>query len=185
MQQQCVDDFCHCDESSNIDSNSRRTVKVTNEDGIVEKHVGRVWLVSTVDEQYNLFLNSETVQNYLTLHQSFIVPSRSFFYRRRCPCITNPSLQSCVDIIRSSLKHYISALSRYIHKNKDVKDQLTRENWLPLLGGDSEEFVYFTCCKRIEHPVLTCGVGSNKKIPKFIQWKCAYGECNECGVKKS
>ena len=50
LQRDCVDKFCHSDEASSFDSNSRRIVEV-EKDGKLEKHFGRVWNVPTVREQ--------------------------------------------------------------------------------------------------------------------------------------
>ena len=44
-------------------------------DVTVEPHVGRVWLVSTLKEQFNLFVESDAHQKYLTLYKSFKIPS--------------------------------------------------------------------------------------------------------------
>ena len=78
-QEQCVLTFCHSDESSNIDSNSKRLVDVIR-DGKIERHVGRVWAVRTIDEQYTLFCSSDTAADALALHSDFKIPSRSYFY---------------------------------------------------------------------------------------------------------
>ena len=45
-QEQSVIDFCHSNESSSIDSNSKRVLELKRR-GIIEKHVGRMWAVST------------------------------------------------------------------------------------------------------------------------------------------
>ena len=82
---QCISEFCHSDESSVIDSNSRKIVTVKG-----EKHVGRVWVVPTVREQYRLFQNSETVEKYKNLDTNFTIPSASFFYHNRYPCVSRP-----------------------------------------------------------------------------------------------
>ena len=47
-QEKCVLTFCHSDESSRIDLNSKRLVEVIR-DGKTERHVGRVWAVRTID----------------------------------------------------------------------------------------------------------------------------------------
>ena len=69
-------DFCHAEEASSIDSNSRRIVKVKRGEEY-EKHVGRVWRVPTIQEQYKLFLQSETVAKYSTLFPNFIPPKKN------------------------------------------------------------------------------------------------------------
>ena len=111
QQEQCVITFCHSDESSRIDSNSKRIVEVTI-DGKTEKHVGRVWAVRTIDEQYTLFCESDTVADHLALNSDFKIPSRSYFYYHRCPCVALATMQSCVDIKMSSCAHYLRSIGK-------------------------------------------------------------------------
>ena len=80
QQRKCIADVCHSDESSSINSNSKCIVEVKRGDE-VELHAGRVWNISTVTEQYNLFLESDILENTTNLHGDFIAPSCSFFYR--------------------------------------------------------------------------------------------------------
>ena len=49
LQEMCIDEFCHSEESSNIDSNAAPR-KIKKKDGTEEKHAARVWLVSTLNE---------------------------------------------------------------------------------------------------------------------------------------
>jgi len=65
----CISDFFHSDESSVIDSNSRKIIEV---DG--ENHAGRVWVVPTIREQYMLFKQSEAVDTYKNLDSNFTIP---------------------------------------------------------------------------------------------------------------
>ena len=51
LQQQSILEFCHSDESSTINSRSKRMIEVLV-DGRTEKHAGRVWSVLTVNQQY-------------------------------------------------------------------------------------------------------------------------------------
>ena len=83
VKKQCVLEFCHSDEASQIDSNSHRIVEVVLPSGRKEKHVGQVWSVLTVDEQHTLFKQSKTVQdnNFLYSDEGFTVPSRTFFHK--------------------------------------------------------------------------------------------------------
>jgi len=183
QQRKCIATFFHSDKSSSIDSNSKRMVEVKRGDE-VELHAGRVWIVSTVTEQYNLFLESEILENTKNLHANFISPSRSFFYQHRCPCITKPTMQSCVDIITSATQHYMRGIAKYIRTNKEIRDQLTSEPWIPFLSGHAEDFVDQLCCGKLLHPELECGVGSSRRIPSFLEWKCINNTCDECGVNK-
>ena len=61
LQKESILCFCHSDDSLTIDSNSKRIVEVKIADK-VEKYVGRVWAVLTIDEQYSLFVESELVE---------------------------------------------------------------------------------------------------------------------------
>lgn len=117
--------FYHSDESSSIDSNSRRIVEIKNGDTI-EKHVGHVWNVLTVDEKYLMYCESEVAENFITQYgYQFRSASRSFFYSCYCKCLINPSMQSCVNIITSSIQHYMRAISKYMRTHKEIRDKLT------------------------------------------------------------
>ena len=89
VMKQCVLDFCHSDKAAQIDSNLHWIVDVVLPDGKIEKHVGRVWSVLTVDEQHTLFKQSKTIQGYTFLHsdEGFRVPSHTFFHEYKCKCI--------------------------------------------------------------------------------------------------
>ena len=52
LKRKCVIEFCHCDDSSSIDSNSRKIVKVGNKD-----HPARVWLCKTIDKSMKCLSN--------------------------------------------------------------------------------------------------------------------------------
>ena len=75
LQRKCVLDFCHSEDSLSIDSNSRKIIDVNG-----KKHVGRVWLAKTINEQYKMFLTSEIVEDNLRQEPGFVVPSVSFYY---------------------------------------------------------------------------------------------------------
>lgn len=76
-------DSCHSHEFSTIDSNSKHVVDVKNWD-TVEKYVGMVCIVSTIDGQSELFCESNTVLKYITLYTGYNTPSRSLLYSRCC-----------------------------------------------------------------------------------------------------
>ena len=82
LQKESIANFCHSDESSSIDSNSRKVIIVTG-----EQHVGRVWSVKTVNEQYSLFKQSEVIERYINRYPDFVIPSRSTFIKYRCACV--------------------------------------------------------------------------------------------------
>ena len=64
LQQKCVLEFCHSNEALRIDSNSRRIVDLNLPNREIEKHVGRIWLFLTIEEQHKLFQESKTVSTY-------------------------------------------------------------------------------------------------------------------------
>ena len=144
QQRKCIAAFCHSEESSSIDSNSKRMVEVKRGQEI-ELHVGRVWNVLTVTEQYNLFMESETLENSKNLHADFVSPSRSFFYKHRCPCVAVPTMQSCVDIITSATQHYMRGIAKYVRTNKEIREKMTFELWIPFLSEYAEGFVDQLC----------------------------------------
>lgn len=181
-------DFCHSDCSSTIDSNSRKIVTIKN-----EQHPGRVWLVKTLDEQYNLFKQSDVVKEY-EKKQNYYIPSRSFFRVNRCLCVSSPVMQSCVDIHTSSVQHYMRALHKTIRNRPIIKSALENCNceqhkiaknlhWQTYLNKRVEDLVEVSCCPKLPHPELACGVGSSIRTPKFLRWDCVNNLCNECGVE--
>lgn len=86
-----------------------------------EKHDGRVWLVKTLKEQYEMFIQSETIESFKLQHPRFVPPSQSFFWKNRCPCVSSPVMQSCVDIHSSAVIHYMRCLSKVIRNKKQIK----------------------------------------------------------------
>lgn len=128
LQKKSIRDFCHANKGSCIDSNSRRIVDVLSliQPGSIGKHVGRVWEVVSVDEQYGLFMNSQTIEQYKQLYRNkYKTPLQSMFYQNRCPCVKVTSVQSCVDILESGCLHYIQALAKYIQQKPAIKSRLT------------------------------------------------------------
>lgn len=111
--------FCHYDECSSIDSNSSKI-------GIVggEKHADRVWRVKNVNEQYEMFLHSTTLEEYRNTYPDFIAPSHSFFISARCLCVSAPVMQSCVDITTSAVIHYMRDIGKFIRNNKEINTKL-------------------------------------------------------------
>ena len=97
-------------------------VKVGKE-GLVEEHIGRVWGALTVDGKYLMYRKSEVVEDHFNHYcDEFVVPGRSFFHKHYCPCVRNPSIQSCVDTRISKMEHYIRAIAKYIGKHTEVRD---------------------------------------------------------------
>jgi len=85
LQKLCIDVFCHSDKSSSIDSNSRKVIIVDK-----VKHAARVWGVTTIDEQYQLFIQSETLETHHILNPELVIPPCSYFYTNWCKCVLPP-----------------------------------------------------------------------------------------------
>ena len=186
LQRQCIFQFCHSDDASRIDSNSSRCMNVTV-NGMKEWHVGRAWDVSNLGEKCALFFQSETLSNYLSF-PNFKTPSISTLCKYHCKCLSNPTVQSCVDVIKSKLYYYCRAIFNDTRSNPALKSQLhtcsclvhrkqATKQWLSHLNTPLEKFIYFSCCPRMPHPNLKC----EDFIPTFLDWKCANGCCDDCG----
>ena len=179
-------DFCHCVDSSHLDSNAKEPLIIKNKEGkIIRKCARRVWHVSTIKEQYSMYLESETVDRFKRTHPEFIPAKMTMFYENRCPCVLQPSMQSCVDIIRSTNMHYMRAISKFIRNNRIIKEELTQAPWVDDLNDNPENFIDKLSCPKVPHPELVCGIGNGAKIPSFVSWKCAKGECAECAISKT
>ena len=46
-----------------------------------------------------------------------------------------------------------------------------------------EDFVYTGQCDLVPHEALAVGIGSTRKVPKFVKWICAEGKCSACKEK--
>ena len=120
------------------------------------------------------------------------IPSLSSFTRHKCPCCSRLQLQSCADIHMSKAMHYMRALAKYIHRNNKTKEGLAsctcpmhtiaKHNYTTYLNKKVKDLVEKTCCPVCPQPTLAYGIGSIKKIPKLIPWKCVSGTCINCGI---
>lgn len=143
-----------------------------------------------------LYFNNQILQKiYKTSEINFNLPSRSTFYKYKCPCVKKSIAQSCVDIIFSAQFHYMYALNKFLKTNSTIKERLTTckrsqhslprsQHWQSLLNGRVGKFLMCTSCPSIPHPNLTCNISNNAYIPSFIEWKCANGSCIKCGIEK-
>ena len=69
LQKKFVIEFCHSDESSSVDSNRHKCIKIDGDD-----HAPRVWNVLTINEQYDSLCWSELAQMYANRYPGFKVP---------------------------------------------------------------------------------------------------------------
>ena len=132
-----------------------------------------------------MYLESETVNRFKRTHSCFTPAKITMFYRNICPCILQPSMQSCVDIIRSANLHYMRAISKFVRNNKTILDHLTKATWIGDLNDNPKKFIDNLCCVKLLHPELVCRIGKSIYIPAFVPWVCASGECIECVTSKT
>ena len=49
--------------------------------------------------------------------------------------------------------------------------------------GRPETLIEHVTCPKVYHPMLDLKIGLDlTKVAKFIPWKCAKGECENCGI---
>jgi len=137
------------------------------------ENVGCVWCTLTVDEKYLMYSKLEVVEDRCSQYgYKFVMPDRSFFNKHYCPCVRNPSMQSCFDTRLSMMEHYMREITKYIRKHTEVRDQLIDKVWVQLLSGCADDFIASACCSLVLHPQLACGIGTNRRMPSFIKWIC-------------
>ena len=180
-------DLYHSDGSSYIDSNLRKSILVDN-----AKYIARVWSAKTIKEQYLMFVSSDIANDYKRDNAQFTLPSMSYFYYNRCPCVSPPVLQSCVDICMSGAMHYIRALNKVSRKRPELKEQLGTckfvqykkariDQWKTYLERRVEDMI-ISCCQWTQYPNLKYGTGSRTKVSSLVQWKYVRNECTVYGV---
>ena len=97
-------------------------------------------------------------------------------------------LQSCVDLVKSSVYHYMRGLSQFIRTNKIIRDRLKElpqnQQWHTLLNKTVSTFVDSTYCERVPHTALAIGVGSSRYVPRLLSFDCVQNKCDKCGIEK-
>ncbi len=123
------------------------------------------------------------------------------FHKFVCPCVRDPTEDSCVDLLESGLEQYMLALKNAIdncpvihnrldqcsctlhmelHQRED--DGAHNENVFDLLGKGHQRLIEATCCDYEEQPMLCIDV--RDKPPKLISWRCTHGNCSQSGNNK-
>jgi len=106
------------------------------------------------------------MRSYLDQNQFLKVLSRSTFYKYVCPYVINPSIASCVDIIKSTLLQLSPApITSWKH-------------WQTYRNNSVKKTIYASCCVKVAHPQLIY----NKKVPTFLKWACTKGTCSSYGT---
>jgi hypothetical protein len=186
-----IQEFCHCNESSNLDTESYCSIKVKDPySGEVEPHPFRVWHEMTLKDRYNGFLDSSVFRKFKEAYPQWSI-GREVFRQLMCKCVRNPGPQSCVDLHMSQLKHYMSALDQAMRSNPAIKQRvdtcddcerhrLERDDseespvmWESFLSGRPVDLIQSSCCKRREEPLLCYEVG-RETPPRMLRWGCTH-----------
>ena len=116
--------YCHSDEGSGVDTESRRVYKVKNEfTKELETHPLRVWHAVGRDERYKSFAESSAYEKFQKNNENKTI-SRTVFSATVCKCVRDPSPQPCVDLLRSGLKEYMIAIKNAIDQRPAIRNRL-------------------------------------------------------------
>jgi hypothetical protein len=112
-----------------------------------------------------------------------------------CPCVRDPTEDSCIDLLESGLEQYMLSLKNEIDHRLAIRDQLDQcsctlhmelhqreddgaqdENKFDLLGEGHWRLIEANCCDYEEQLMLCIYIGG--KLPKLIPWRCTHGDCS-------
>jgi hypothetical protein len=192
-----VHEFCHCNESSNLDTESYQFVKVKHQySDEVETHPFRVWHDLTLKDRYTTFENSSAFKKFKAENPTWTI-GKEVFRQLICKCVRDPGPQSCVDLHMSRLKYYMTALELAMRSNPAIKrlvdtcDDCERHRlerascgnddseesppvmWETYLSGRPVDLIQASCCKRKEEPMLCYDVG-REVPPRMLSWGCTH-----------
>ena len=196
--------YCHNDSNAHrIDSNNLDRVKIEGED---KHHVIRIWENAlTQKEKYRDFLQSIEYQQFKYMYPEYEI-LKQVFIEQLCPCLRDPSMRSCVDILCSALEECILAIRGAVKSDPILKDKIETCNCdvhaRPRRASSGvtidrvvrdhsvHEIIDLTYCQAVADPFMAAGAGSGMVIPKFIRWKCVTCEggiisCDDCGIDKT
>ena len=78
---------------------------------------------------------------------------------------------------RPIIKHVLENFNYEQHKmSKNLNCQT-------YLNKRVEDLIELSCCPKLRHPELACGVRSSIRTPIFLRWNCVNNLCNKCGVE--
>ena len=67
-----------------------------------------------------MFVSSDIANEYTRNNTQFILPSMFYFYYNRCPRVSPPVLQSCIDIRIFGAMHYMRVLNTVSRKRPEL-----------------------------------------------------------------
>ena len=123
-----------------------------------------------------------------------MVPSQSFYYHNKYPCVSSLVLQSCIDILMSVSIHYMRVLGKVFWKSPEIKAMLANcdcekhktekeEHWQTHLSVRVEDMVELRYYVRTLHYHLKYGTGSVTRVTQFLKCDCVNNLCMSYGVE--
>ena len=200
----CCKCFCHSDSASRIDTNQWNLVKIR---GTEIPHEPRIWEATTVNEKIEKFLDSIEYKTHLATHPHATI-CRLVFSDNLCPCVRDPTPQSCVDEKKPTVDEFAKGIWSVFLHDKYLKCQLescqcpthlemraTEENHTSpskpsfeqlMISGHLDKKSASTTCLPVFHSNLHLNFGLDvTRISKFVKWKCRAGTCADCGVERN
>ena len=106
----CVSNFCHSKESSRLGTESYRCIKVKDPiTNLSEPHPLRVWNEVTLDARYASFSQSNIYRRWQRDNGDKTIGFTSF-RAHVCPCVRDPTPESCVDLVYLQCHEYMVAI---------------------------------------------------------------------------
>ena len=191
-----VEMYSHNDNNGHRpDSNGGDPVEING-----EKHPIRIWEdMTTWDEKYEDFKASEEYKQFKELNPDQTI-GKTNFRKFVCPCLKDPKLESCVDLILTQVEECARAIDRalkedrefkrkldtctcYLHRTfqynklfKNVSTLSSHCSFVPIeelvRGKTVRGIIKNTCCPAVPDEDLACGHEASKRVPSFIPWSC-------------
>jgi hypothetical protein len=120
----CVSDFCHSEESSRLDTESYRCIKIKNPiTNSSEPHPLRVWNEVTLEARYASFAHSDVYKQWQLDNDNKTICLTSF-RSHVCPCVRDPTSESCVDLIYSQCQEYMMSIRNALKYRPSIKNRV-------------------------------------------------------------
>jgi hypothetical protein len=120
----CVSDFCHSEESSRLDTESYRCIKIKNPiTNSSEPHPLRVWNEVTLEARYASFAHSDVYKQWQLDNGNKTICLTSFRLHV-CPCVRDPTSESCVDLIYSQCQEYMMSIRNALKYRPSIKNSV-------------------------------------------------------------
>ncbi len=120
----CVSNFCHSDESSRLDTESYRCIKVKNPTtALSEPHPLGIWSEVTLDTRYASFAHSDIYKQW-QLDKGDKTIGLTSFRVHVCLCVQDPTSESCVDLIYSQCQEYMASVRNALKYRPSIKHRI-------------------------------------------------------------